>query len=92
MNKKSKKEEQEIKMKVKTHIGVLNEISEKGWRKEINIVNWYDEEEDKIDIRQLCRDDNNEIIKLGKGITLTINEFSKLKEYISDITLDSTEE
>ena len=58
------------------HIGVLAEKT-KGWKREINLISWGGAEP-KIDIRDWSPDHS----KMGKGITLTVEEIEKLKELI----------
>ena len=66
----------DIKFEIREHIGTLSEGS-KGWTKEINRVSWNDRDP-KIDIREWSPDHT----KMGKGITLTDEEFKKLKELL----------
>ena len=68
----------EIKYEIVEKIGVLS-TTDKGWRKELNLVSCNDREP-KYDLR----DWNENHDKMGKGITLTRDELDKLKE-----TLDS---
>lgn len=58
-------------------LGVLSESS-KGWTKELNKVSWNGGEP-KYDIRDWAPDHE----KMGKGVTLTENEFNRLRELIS---------
>lgn len=69
----------EIKYEIKENIGVLSE-SAKGWAKELNLVSWNDKEA-KFDIREW--DPAHE--KMGKGITLNLEEIKKLKEILNSI-------
>lgn len=71
----------EIKFEIKENIGVLSE-SAKGWSKEINLVSWNDREA-KYDLREW--DPNHE--KMGKGVTLTVEEVRKLRELLNGIEL-----
>ena len=71
----------EIKFEIKENIGVLSE-SPKGWTKELNLVSW-NEKEPKYDIREW--DSAHE--KMGKGMTLTVDELNKLKELLNGIEL-----
>ena len=71
----------EIKYEIKENIGVLSE-SAKGWAKELNLVSWNDKEP-KYDLREW--DPTHE--KMGKGITLTIDELKKLKELLAGMEL-----
>ena len=66
----------DIKFEITEHIGTLSEGS-KGWMKEINKVSWNDREP-KYDIRDWSPDHQ----KMGKGVTLTDEEFQKLKELL----------
>lgn len=69
----------EIKYEVIEQLGVLSK-SEKGWKKELNLVSWNDREP-KYDLRDWS--ENHE--KMGKGITLNKGEFEKLKEILKNI-------
>ena len=69
----------EIKYEIKENIGVLSE-STKGWAKELNLVSWNDKEP-KYDLREW--DPTHE--KMGKGITLNLEEIKKLKEILNSI-------
>ena len=66
----------EIKYEITKEIGVLSENA-KGWRKELNMVSWNDAEP-KYDLRDWAPEHE----KMGKGITMTEEEFQKLKELI----------
>lgn len=54
-------------------IGVLSE-SQKGWRKELNLISWNGSTP-KYDIRDWAPGHE----KMGKGITLTVEEAEALK-------------
>ena len=66
----------DIKFEIVEEIGVLTEGS-KGWRKEINRISWNGADP-KYDIRDWAP--NHE--KMGKGVTLTVEEAAKLKELL----------
>ena len=66
----------EIKFEVVEHIGVLSE-SAKGWKKELNLVSWNGATP-KYDIREWAP--NRE--KMGKGVTLSEEEFVALKDLL----------
>lgn len=66
----------EIKYEITKEIGVLSENA-KGWRKELNMVSWNDAEP-KYDLRDWAPEHE----KMGKGVTMTEEEFQKLKELI----------
>ena len=63
----------DIKFKIVKHIADLEEPTEAGWKKEVNLVSWNDAEP-KYDIRSW----NEDHTKMGKGITLTKDEFDRL--------------
>jgi hypothetical protein len=67
----------EIKFEIKGKVGVLAESS-KGWSKELNLISWNDKEP-KYDIR----DWDPEHEKMGKGVTLSVEELRKLKELLN---------
>lgn len=67
----------EIKYEIVEKIGVLS-TTEKGWSKELNLVSWNGREP-KFDLR----DWNEEHNKMGKGITLTKEEYDKLKDLLN---------
>jgi len=71
----------DIKFEIKETTGVLSE-SVKGWKKELNLISW-NEKEAKYDIR----DWDSEHKKMGKGITLTVEELKALKELLSGMEL-----
>ncbi|MEW9672786.1 YdbC family protein, partial [Ammoniphilus sp. 3BR4] len=61
-------------------IGILSEGS-KGWKKELNLISWNGREP-KYDIRDWSDDHS----KMGKGVTLSKEEFEKLKEILTRIS------
>ncbi|MBC2309414.1 YdbC family protein [Listeria booriae] len=63
-----------IEYEIVEHIGVLSENA-KGWRKEVNLISWNGRAP-KYDIRDWSP--GNE--KMGKGITLTEEEFKQIAE------------
>ncbi|MFT8343349.1 MAG: PC4/YdbC family ssDNA-binding protein [Clostridium beijerinckii] len=71
----------DIKFEIKEIAGVLSE-SAKGWKKELNLISWNGKEA-KYDIR----DWDSEHKKMGKGITLSVEELKKLKEILNDMDL-----
>lgn len=66
----------EIKYDIVKEIGVLSENT-KGWKKEINLISWNGATP-KYDIRDWSPDHE----KMGKGITLTEDEMTSLKEIL----------
>ena len=68
----------EVKYEIIEQIGVLS-ISDKGWKKELNLVRWNDSET-KYDIRTWAPEHE----KMGKGITLTKDEATKLRNILNN--------
>ena len=68
----------DIKFEIKEEIAVLSE-SAKGWRKELNLVSWNNAAP-KYDLRDWAPDHE----KMGKGVTLTVEEVEKLKEALNN--------
>jgi len=68
---------QEFSYEILEEIAVLSENA-KGWRKELNLISWNNRPA-KFDLRDWAP--NHE--KMGKGITLTNEEFSALKETLN---------
>ncbi|MEG1503114.1 YdbC family protein [Enterococcus sp. 22-H-5-01] len=58
-------------------IAVLSE-NPKGWRKELNLVSW-NERPPKFDLRDWAPGHE----KMGKGVTLSNEEFAALKEALA---------
>ena len=56
----------------------LLSTSKSGWSKELNLVAWNGKEP-KYDIREWSPEHD----KMGKGITLSDDEFAKLKEILA---------
>ena len=71
----------EVKFEIVEEIAVLSE-SEKGWKKELNLVSWNDNEP-KYDLRDWSP--NHE--KMGKGVRLSNDELKALKDAINRINL-----
>lgn len=67
----------EIKYEIIKNIGVLSK-SASGWAKEVNLISWNDREP-KYDIRDWSADHS----KMGKGVTLSKEELSALKELLN---------
>jgi hypothetical protein len=68
-----------IKYEIVKTVGELSE-SGKGWTKELNLISWNDREP-KYDIR----DWSPEHEKMGKGVTLTIEELKKLRDILNNM-------
>ncbi|MGC6769258.1 YdbC family protein [Enterococcus sp. LJL128] len=70
---------QEFSYEIVEEIAVLSENA-KGWRKELNLVSWNDRPP-KFDLRDWAPDHE----KMGKGITLTNEEFETLRETLKSM-------
>ncbi len=73
------KKDDEFKYEIKEHLEDLGEANEKGWKKELNIVSWNGGEE-KYDIRSW----NEDHTKMGKGISLSYEEFALMCQVAYD--------
>ena len=71
----------DIKYEITEEIGILSE-SAKGWTKELNLISWNDREP-KYDIREWAPDHE----KMGKGVTLSIEEAKVLKALLNSIDI-----
>jgi len=71
----------EIKYEIVKKIGVLSQAGS-GWTKELNLISWNDREP-KYDLRDWSADGE----KMGKGVTLSRDELSALKELLNKIEL-----
>ena len=70
----------EIKFEITDHLATLS-TSPKGWTKELNLVSW-NEKEPKYDIRDWSPDHS----KMGKGVTLSMDEIRVLKETLEKLS------
>lgn len=68
---------QKFSFEIMEEMAVLSENA-KGWRKELNLVSWNGNAP-KFDIRDWSS--NHE--KMGKGITLTNEEMTELKQFLN---------
>jgi hypothetical protein len=71
----------EIKYEIVKKIGVLSKAGS-GWTKELNLISWNDREP-KYDLRDWSADGE----KMGKGVTLSREELSALRELLNKIEL-----
>jgi Uncharacterized protein conserved in bacteria len=69
----------DIKFEIKEEFGTISE-SAKGWTKELNLVSWNDSTP-KYDLRDWSPDHE----KMGKGITLSMEEVRELYKIFSKI-------
>ena len=81
----------DIKYDIVEHIGVLSESAEEvgvvsesstGWTKELNLISWNNREA-KYDLRDWAPDH----AKMGKGITLSIDELRQLKNLLNNMDI-----
>lgn len=71
----------EIKYEIIKKVGVLSK-SASGWAKEINLISWNDRDA-KYDIREWSADWE----KMGKGVTMSKEDLSALKEVLNKVEL-----
>lgn len=71
----------EIKYEIQNELGKLSE-TKTGWTKELNIISWNGKT-GKYDIRDWAPGKE----KMGKGITLTLEELKVLKEILSHMDI-----
>ena len=67
----------DFKYEIVEHLGVLSE-TDKGWKKELNLVSWNDREP-KYDLRDWSENHD----RMNKGITLTKEEANMLKDILN---------
>lgn len=70
---------QEFSYEIVDEIAILSE-NNKGWRKELNLVSWNGRPP-KFDLRDWAPDHE----KMGKGLTLTNEEFEQLQKAIENM-------
>ena len=68
----------EFTYKIIQHLGVLSEGS-KGWKRELNLVSWNGGDP-KYDLRDWSPNHD----KMGKGISLSVEELDELKSILTD--------
>jgi hypothetical protein len=69
----------DIKFKIEKEIGKISESS-KGWAKELNLISWNGKEA-KYDLREWAPGHE----KMGKGVTLSVDELKSLKALLNKI-------
>lgn len=72
----------EFKYEVKKNIGKLSS-GRSGWNREVNMVSW-NENPSKLDIRDWAPEHD----KMSKGVSLSYEEASILREILNEINLD----
>lgn len=69
----------EIKYDIVKEIGVIS-VNAKGWKKEFNLISWNGAEP-KYDLRDWAPEHE----KMGKGITLTVDEAQELFKILGTV-------
>lgn len=72
----------ELKYEITEELGSIGENA-RGWSKELNLVSWNDREP-KYDLRDWAPDHS----RMGKGVTLTIDELAALRDLLNELNLD----
>ena len=71
----------EIKFEIKETVGTLSQ-SPKGWNKELNLISWNGKEP-KYDLRDWAPEHE----KMGKGVTLNVEELKALRDLLNGMEL-----
>lgn len=71
----------EIKFEIKKTIGAISQ-SPKGWNKELNLISWNGNVP-KYDLRDWAPEHE----KMGKGITLNVEELKVLRDLLNGMEL-----
>ena len=71
----------DIKFEITKKIGALSK-SESGWAKELNLISWNDKAP-KYDIRDWSPDGKT----MGKGVTLSIEELTTLRDLLNKLEM-----
>ncbi|WP_461207611.1 YdbC family protein [Clostridium sp. DL1XJH146] len=71
----------EIKYEIEKTIGAISE-SPKGWSKELNLISWNGRAA-KYDLRDWAPEHE----KMGKGITLSVEELKTLRDLLNEMDL-----
>ena len=72
----------ELKYEIVKECGVLSQ-SPTGWTKELNLISWNDRAP-KYDIRDWAP----ERAKMGKGVTISVQEAKVLRDMLNKLNLD----
>lgn len=75
-----------LNFEIEKHIATLG-TNAKGWSKELNLVSWNGRDA-KYDIREWDEDHEN----MGKGVTLSKDEYDKLVKALSSTPVSDTSE
>lgn len=71
----------EIKFEIKETVGAISQ-SPKGWNKELNLISWNGKEP-KYDLRDWAPEHE----KMGKGVTLNVEELKVLRDLLNGLDL-----
>ncbi|CAH2716715.1 hypothetical protein BACCIP111895_03903 [Neobacillus rhizosphaerae] len=71
----------EINFEIKETIGAISQ-SPKGWNKELNLISWNGKEP-KYDLRDWAPEHE----KMGKGVTLNVEELKVLRDLLNGLEL-----
>jgi hypothetical protein len=71
----------EIKFEIKQTVGAISQ-SPKGWNKELNLISWNGKEP-KYDLRDWAPEHE----KMGKGVTLNVEELKILRDLLNGMKL-----
>ena len=71
----------DIKYDIVKEVGVVSESST-GWTKELNLISWNNREA-KYDLRDWAPEHS----KMGKGITLSLEELKELKNLLNSMDI-----
>ena len=69
----------DIRYEIKEKVGIIAE-SAKGWKKELNLITWNGSE-----AKYYLREWSPGHEKMGKGITLTIDELKRLRKLLNEM-------
>ena len=72
----------ELKYEIVKECGVLSQ-SPTGWTKELNLISWNDRAP-KYDIRDWAPEHE----KMGKGVTISVEEAKALRDMLNKLNLD----
>ena len=72
----------DIKYTITKHLAILS-TNKSGWKKELNLISWNDKEP-KYDLRDWSPDYE----KMGKGVTLSVEELSALRDAVDTLEHD----
>ena len=70
----------DIKYEITAHLATLSTNPRTSWTKELNLISWNDKEP-KYDIRDWSPDHT----KMGKGVTLSREELTALRDAVNDM-------